>query len=793
MRGEITKTIGNSIKAFLNPRSENIEVLYRKRLFTIYLLLFTIPLVLFGIVHIHSGLYLFGVINLILSSCFLIFIALLRRIGTHRVIFRLALAICVLLLSYWLLRAPEISFYPSIYVLTLPPFAFFLMGRREGFIWIALMIVITVIVFANPGSSLLARPYPDDYITRHLIALSLIVLFSYNYESVRERFKNAMESEQGKLVREKERLARAKEDVEEINVKLGEEIDTRIRTEETLRQHQDHLEELIAERTREINAKTRKLEASEERYRLLADNATDMIWAMDLDMHFTFISPSVRTMYGYSVDEAMSLPFDQWMNPDSMRMLMDEFRKQLELEKTGTADPNRHVVFELEDRRKDGSPINVELKVSFMRNPAGSAIGLVGITRDITERIRYQREQERLQEHLAQAQKLDALGTLVSGLSHDFNNILTGIMGSFDFLNISLKNQKLDDCENIERYLDIGIDSARRSMELIRQLLALSKKHSITLSPIDVNEPIRYVHQLCRNSLPKSVTLDFHFSEEPLIVMGDTLQIEQVLLNLCINASHSMTIMRPAGSQHGGVLTVRAELVHNDAGIEALSPQPIQGVESWVRIRVSDTGVGMVEETRRRIFEPFFSLKEKIEGTGLGLSISYNIIQKHGGFITVYSEPGEGSLFSLYIPFHNEDIETLRDAFPADTVHRGSGTILVIDDEQLVLETAKGLLEKCGYDVLAAGGAEEGIALYREHHGTIAAVLIDLSMPVKSGLEVFRELKKIRSDVRALLSSGMLDTESEETARAIGIMEMIHKPYMIKELSKKIIAIISRA
>lgn len=779
------------IHAIFNPPADSIEILYRKRLFTIYMLLFITPLCILGIVHFSSGFVAQGVINIILTLVFICLIAVLQRLKSGKWVFRIALVIIQSLMANWLVSAPPISYFPSIFVLTLPPFIFYLMGRYEGLFWTAVLSLMTIIVFMNPGSMLLSHPYPQDYIIRHLIALFLIVLFTYNYETVRVRFRNAMLSEQAKLVREKELLAHAKDEVDTINAMLEEEVVIRREAEEKLLKHQDHLEDLVAERTREIRDNALRLEASEKRFRLLADNLNDIIWSMDLDMRFSFISPSVTAMYGYTVGEAMALPLDRYNTPASLATIAAEFVKQMELERSGTADPNRYSVMQLTQIKKDGALLDVELKVSFMRDADGAAIGLVGITRDITERVQHQREKEIISEQLAQAQKLDALGTLVGGLAHDFNNILTGIMGSFELLKLSHEGPGPEDREKTREYLDNGLDSSRRSAELISQLLALSKKHTITLSPVDVNEALRYILKLCRNSLPKSVELDFRFSERPLVVMGDMVQIEQVLLNLCINASHAMTIMRPPGSRQGGVLAVEACEMERDPGMnmKALHPEGNDDVKTWVRIQVSDTGVGMDQETRRRIFEPFFSLKQKHAGTGLGLSISYNIIRKHGGFITVYSDPGAGSRFSIYIPFHVNGGGNIRNREREEAVVRGTGTILVIDDEALVLNTAEGLLKEFGYTVLTADSADRGIALYRENHDAVSAVLIDLSMPLKSGLDVFRELKRIDSGVRAMLTSGMMDDESRESARDLGILDFINKPYRTRELSEKIKAL----
>jgi len=301
-----------------------------------------------------------------------------------------------------------------------------------------------------------------------------------------------------------------------------------------------------------------------------------------------------------------------------------------------------------------------------------------------------------------------------------------------------------------------------------------------------MNEAVRHVNELCMNSFPKSIELEFAYSADRPVIMGDMVQVGQVLLNFCINASHAMTIMRGAGERQGGRLSVAVDLIgpghHPDRTVDADAPSG----HEWVRISISDSGVGMDQETVKRIYEPFYTRKKRGEGTGLGLSISYNIIQKHGGHIRVYSEPGIGSRFVLYFPACSFGTECSPYRPVREDLVKGSGTILVIDDELMVLNVARGLLEQCGYSVITSDVPERGIEIFRERHGSIDAVIIDLAMPGKNGLEVFSELKKIYPGVRAVLSSGMLDNESKEKAIALGIRDFANKPYSAREISVKI-------
>ena len=767
----------------------SIEELWRRRLFIIFVLLMLPPLFIFGTTHIKNGMYKYGAVDYLLILSVICLIIMLQYLKSGKKIYRLSILILGLSELYWI-KTGVIMGYGSIWGLMYPLFSFYLLGKREGFVWTAIFIFVIALIFINPYSCLAVFSYPFHYYMRFLFLFLMIFLFTFSYESVREKFKISMEQEQRKLVIESEKLAKAKEDADRVNRLLLNEMQERNKAERELLKHHEHLEEMISLRTNEIQKNIDKLELSEKRFRLLADNVDDMIWSIDMDLNFTFISPSVNRMFGYTIEEAIKIPHEKWSTNESFEKMINIFSAELEIEKTGNADPGRNAVLQIQQIKKDGTVFWAELKVSFIRDQNGKAIGLAGITRNIDDRVTAELEREKIQEHLAQSQKMDALGTLVGGLAHDFNNFLGGIMGSFNLLTYALETEKLEKQDAIEEYLQTGMESSKRSADLIRQLLILSKKHEIILSPIDINKSINHIHELCKNSLPKIIELNFKAGDTPLVIIGDMVQIEQVLLNFCINASHAMTLMVPDGEKHGGVLTVTAEEIKSDYIMKESHPEIYGVVGSWIRIQISDTGVGMDNETKQRIFEPFFSTKGKNVGTGLGLAISYNIIKKHGGVVHVYSEQGFGSRFSIYFPVFKSDIDIPGYEPKNNNIVKGSGTILVIDDEAIILKVAKRFLEQCGYDVIIAEGADCGIDIYREKNSMISAVIIDFLMPGKSGFDVFRELKKINPGVKALLSSGMLDNDARDEAVKLGIKETLNKPYLGAELSVKIKAII---
>ncbi len=767
----------------------DIEEKGRRMIFLSFIFLMIIAFIIFGSFQIKRGSYLTGTLDFLLVIILIILNTILRFIKNGKPIYRFVTFLFILPLSYWIIIGTALG-YGSLWGMLYPLVSFFLLGKKEGFFWTVICTCIITFILINPFSFLTFHTYSTLFISRYLVIFVMIIFFTYNYESIRGKYKSAMESEQEKLRLEKEKLAEAKEETDWVNRLLEAEIKEKELAEIELRKHHDQLENIVAQRTTEIQRKIHELELSEMRYRLLADNVDDLIWSTDLDLNFTFISPSVEKMFGYTVDEAMHLPHEKWTVPEWHKKMIEIFTEEMKIERAGKADPRRNAILEIQQIKKDGTIFWVEIKISFIRDHNGKAIGLAGINRDISDRVAALHEKEQMQQHLAQAQKMDALGTLVGGLAHEFNNFLGGILGSFNLLELVLENENLEKRLYIEECLQTGIDSSRRSADLIKQLLILSKKHEIILSPIDINKSISHVYELCKNSLPKSVELNFKGGDTPMIILGDMVQIEQVLLNFCINASHAMTIMIPENKKQGGVLTVKAEKIKSDSIIKESFPEQSDDVQSWIRIQISDTGTGMNNETKLRIFEPFFSTKEKNVGTGLGLAISYNLIKKHGGMVHVYSEPGSGSSFSIYFPVFESDTIIVSEDNTNNDIVKGHGTVLVIDDEEIILKVAKKFLEQCGYDVITAQGGDIGINIYSEKNSEISAVVTDFLMPGKSGLEVFKELKKINDSVKVLLSSGMLDNESREEAIKMGIKETLNKPYLGAELSAKIKSVI---
>lgn len=391
-------------------------------------------------------------------------------------------------------------------------------------------------------------------------------------------------------------------------------------------------------------------------------------------------------------------------------------------------------------------------------------------------------EIEKKEEQLRQAQKMETVGTLAGGLAHDFNNVLAGIIGTLSLLQFQIQKNETIQKDKLAKYLGTISDAAERATGIVQQLLTLSRKKEVVFEPVDLNQSIKHVMKICQNTFNKAINLKPVYSKEPAMVKADLAQLEQVLLNLCVNGNHAMTIMRPEGQKKGGDLTITIERLNIDT--HSLKSYPVAEAGDYWRLSVSDTGIGMEQKTIDKIFDPFFTTK-KGKGTGLGLAMVYNIIQQHGGFVNVTSQLWLGSSFHVYLPVLKEwiDKEKAVEAGPVK-IEEGKGLVLIVDDEPVIREIAEEVLKECGYQILSAENGEEGVKIFREKHKEIKAVLLDMVMPKMSGEEAFREMQKIDSGLKVILSSGFKKDETVEAILNLGVRGFIQKPYSMEALAK---------
>ncbi len=403
--------------------------------------------------------------------------------------------------------------------------------------------------------------------------------------------------------------------------------------------------------------------------------------------------------------------------------------------------------------------------------------------RDITEQKKIAEEKKRTEEQLVQMQKMETVGTLAGGFAHDFNNILSGIVGTISLIRFTLEKDGAIDRSELEEEIEIMEQSGDRAEKMVSQLLTLSRKQTLTFESVNLNDSISNVVKLASASLDKSVDIVIHTPDTPSITTADAAQVEQVILNFCVNGSHAMTIMRGENEKWGGKLSISIEGIV--ATKEFCSIHSEANIGKYWCVSISDSGIGMSKSTIAKIFTPFFTTKDKGIGTGLGLSMVYSIVKDHGGFIYVYSELGKGTSFDIYFPRIDDDKEVAVSSKNTE-IQEGSGTILVIDDEKVMRNMADKMLSRIGYTVIMAEDGEKGIEIYREKMDEISLVILDMAMPGLSGKETFVSLKEIDEDVNVLLASGFQQDSRVQSILSLGVKGFISKPYNIFTLTESV-------
>ena len=394
-----------------------------------------------------------------------------------------------------------------------------------------------------------------------------------------------------------------------------------------------------------------------------------------------------------------------------------------------------------------------------------------------------------IENQLIQTQKWETLGVLTSGFAHDFNNVLTGIVTSSSILLHKAKKQYPDLDNPFMDCLNIIDKSGQRAAAMVQQLLSLSKNNELDFSNIDLNNSVRDIKSICQNSFDKSISIETELLGEHIPVKADGVQIEQSILNLCINAYHSMTEMRDRNDKQGGILGIVMKKVHIDCFCVHEDKNREPG--DYISIAISDTGVGISREQKKKIFDPFYTTKDKSKGTGLGLTMVQHIINQHKGFIELYSEPGRGTVIRVFLPVSTELDPVSHTRESKRVLIKGKGTILVIDDEEIIRVLSESILKECGYETLTAVDGYKGVDIYKEKRNKIELVILDMSMPGISGKETFIEIKQINPEQKILMSSGFVKDDRIQDLINMGLEDFIQKPFDYIELSEKVSSIIS--
>ncbi|MEJ2587202.1 MAG: PAS domain S-box protein [Deltaproteobacteria bacterium] len=508
-----------------------------------------------------------------------------------------------------------------------------------------------------------------------------------------------------------------------------------------------------------------------EKYRLVVDNIADVITVMDLNLRFTYVSPSIIRLRGYTAEEVMAQTMEQIMTPESFQMVAKAFEEELKLEAGGMADPGRTRILELEEYRKDGSIVCLQNHMSALRDNDKKLIGIIALSRDITERKQAEAEQENLQAQLMQAQRMESVGRLAGGVAHDFNNKLTVILG---YAQMAMEGVNKTDpiYANLQQVMNAG----KHSVDIVRKLLAFARKQIIAPEVLDLNETVEGLFKMLRRLIGENIDVLWSAGHDLWEVEMDPSQIDQILANLCVNGRDAISGV--------GKITIETRNTVLDEAYRAEHAGATPG--EYVTLSVSDNGCGMDKETRENIFEPFFTTKEVGEGTGLGLATVYGIVKQNKGFIDVASEPGKGTVFRIYLPRHSEEAEEKSEALPTE-VPRGRGeTILVVEDETSVLHLARRILENLGYAVLTSANPVDAIRMAREHEGEIRLLLTDVVLPKMSGKDLAREIAKIRPDIRTLFMSGYTVDVIAHQGVLDEDVQFIQKPFTFDRLARKV-------
>ncbi|MDD2671807.1 MAG: PAS domain S-box protein [Syntrophales bacterium] len=496
------------------------------------------------------------------------------------------------------------------------------------------------------------------------------------------------------------------------------------------------------------------LRANEVRYRTLYETAGDAIFVIK-DGLFCECNTKTLKMFSCAKEDILMRPpadFSPLLQPDGTTS------QQKSREKIDAALSGKPQFFEWRHSRLDGTTFDTEVSLNVMEVSGENF--LLAVVREITER-------KRLESQLFQAQKMEAIGTLAGGMAHDFNNLLTGIQGYATLVLMDLD----PDHPHYEKICSIE-EQIRSGAELIKRLLGFAQGGKFEVVPIDLNEVVDNTASLFGRT-KKEVMIHREFDDNLFTIEADRSQIEQMLLNLYVNAWQAM----PEGGElcletHNQVLHGKdAECLNLDPGM-------------YVRISVTDTGTGMDDQTKKRVFEPFFTTKGRGRGTGLGLATVYATVKRHGGAIDVQSAPGAGTAFRILFPASEKEIEAAPSG-PSEIL-KGTETILIVDDERAVMNATKEILEVLGYRVFAAGSGQEAVATYLEKKNQVQLVLLDMILPGMSGEATFLQLRDINPDLKIILCSGYSVNEKVRNIMERGCNGFLQKPFDMKILSRKI-------
>ncbi len=544
-------------------------------------------------------------------------------------------------------------------------------------------------------------------------------------------------------------VADLKEDLENRTVELTLEVEERQRVEEALRK-------------------------SEEKHRFMAENIKDVIWTLDMNLSFTYISPATEKLQGWATDEIMQFSLEQIMTPDSVEKARNKMTQALQ-DGERTGDFSRHVIFEIEQYKKTGETIQTEVAASFMLDNQEQPCGILGVTRDITNRVRALKEREELQEQLARAKKMEALGMLAGGVAHDLNNILSGIMSYPEVIMMKLPEES-----PLRKPLQTIQRSGQRAAAVVNDLVTIARGVASSREVTNLNHLISDYLASAEHANLLAHHLQTHvevrLEDDLWNISCSGIHIEKVMMNLLANAMEAL--------DQSGVVTVSTK--------NCIVDRPLRGYESVTKgkytvLSVSDTGSGIAPGDLDRIFEPFYTKKMMgRSGTGLGLAIVWNTVQDHNGYITVTSGRN-GTRFDLFFPITRKELTAGETNTPIDAYKGNGETILVVDDDPTQREIASAMLTFLGYRVDTVDSGDSAVDYIKD--ASVDLLILDMVMPPgMNGRETYEAISRIRPGQKALIASGFSETDEVNEAQRMGAGALLRKPYAIEKLGHAVMS-----
>ncbi len=485
------------------------------------------------------------------------------------------------------------------------------------------------------------------------------------------------------------------------------------------------------------------------------EHSVDLFFWVREDSQVLYVNKTVCQALGYSLGELRDMRVSDF-DLTLPRAAWPGFASKLKSE--------RNLCFESRLRRKNGTSFPVEIAANALKFEGRDHFFAYG--RDISVRVKAEEERSKLENQLVQVQKMEAIGTLAGGIAHDFNNILSAILGFAELAQLELPQKAL-----LAGYIENILRAGNRAKDLVEQILAFSRQTEQTLMPVPVRSIVKETLKLLRASLPTTIEIKHDLASDSK-VMGDATKLHQIVMNLCSNAGYAMR-------NTGGTLHVQLRDIRLPTEYENLYPGIDPG--AYIELTISDTGEGMAPETMERIYDPFFTTKERGQGAGMGLSAVHGIVKDYGGIIHVSSQFGKGSIFKVDLPIIENQAESEVDI--QEPLPRGQEHVLIIDDEPDIVEIGKLLLENIGYTVVSRVSSLEALELFKSQPEQFDLVITDLTMPQMTGDKLAKELIAIRPDIPIILCSGYSTQITEEAAEKIGIKAILMKPIIIKEMA----------